>query len=316
MNLTIIMAIAFIVSGAFLNALPPQEQHVVLELQGMSRKYLIHVPHSYKGEEIPLVLFLHGAGGNSEGAAKKYGWTRKADEESFIVVFPEATPLDLTKPSHFRTNPNVWNSGLPHVKKSVDDIAYLRKVIEDVSKRYKVDPRRVYMTGFSSGASMTFRAGIELSDILTAIAPVSGHLMVEHPKPKRTMSMMLIVGDADPLNPIDGGPAKNPWTPHLVNKPPMIASVLDWLKLLNIAPTQKTVEKKGGVTFTRYGPNGKGQEVEYIVVAGQGHEWPGGERALPEKLTGKEMNTLNATDTIWQFFKRTVSALAKEGLHF
>lgn len=226
-----LILIAWIFSSLF-------AQTETFEFGGIQRSYLLHVPSSYQGKAVPLVIFLHGAGGNSEGAARHNGWLEKADQEGFIAVFPQGAPLDPKREGHFFTNPNIWNDGLHRSTIPVDDIAYLRKVIGDVTQSYKIDPKKIYLTGFSNGASMTFRAGIEMSDLLAAIAPVSGHLWLKDPKPRKKLSMMLITGDADPLNPLNGGLAENPWTWSTVNKPPMIDSVLTWLKVLNLDPSK------------------------------------------------------------------------------
>lgn len=290
-----LILIAWIFSSLF-------AQTETFEFGGIQRSYLLHVPSSYQGKAVPLVIFLHGAGGNSEGAARHNGWLEKADQEGFIAVFPQGAPLDPKREGHFFTNPNIWNDGLHRSTIPVDDIAYLRKVIGDVTQSYKIDPKKIYLTGFSNGASMTFRAGIEMSDLLAAIAPVSGHLWLKDPKPRKKLSMMLITGDADPLNPLNGGLAENPWTWSTVNKPPMIDSVLTWLKVLNLDPSKKRVVERNGVTYTTYGPNDQGKEVIFIVIKGQGHIWPCGVNWMPERYVGKPQDTLNATETIWNFF--------------
>lgn len=271
-----------------------------LTVNGQKRSYRIHVPSA--STPMPLVLMLHGAGGTAERAARHCGWIAKSDQESFIVVFPEALPANPSKPSHFGTNPNLWDDGA-HRTHPTDDIAFLRSLIQDVMQHHNVDPKRIYCTGFSNGASMSFYAGIELSDLLAAIAPVSGHLWIKSPQPKRQISLMLIAGSQDPLNPLLGGKAFNPWLKRNTVKPPMIESVNIWLKLLGISESQKTIQKSSDTLITRYGPNPKGLEVIYIIIEGQGHEWPGSPRVHPEFLTGKNQTTFNATDAIWNFFK-------------
>lgn len=281
-------------------------ERVSLTVNGLKRSYLIHVPNGIGSTPAPLVLMLHGAGGSAEGAAKNYGWLSKADQEGFIVVFPEALPLDPSQPAQFKTNPTLWNDGSkrgridPH-----DDIAYLREVVQDVARHHAIDRQRIFCTGHSNGASMCFLAGIEMSDVFAAIAPVAGHLWNQDPHPKKTLSLLFIVGGADPLNPIDGGLGRSLWS-HKANnpKPPMIDSVNPWLKLIGVNESQKRVEKKDDLLITRYGPNPVGQEVVYIIVEGQGHEWPGGQSGLPEAIMGKNKTSFSATNAIWDFFKQ------------
>lgn len=282
----------------------PHDSIQKVEVDGIKRKYLLHVPAlGSNTDRVPLVLVLHGAGGTADGAAKHYGWKEKSDEESFIVVFPEALPLDTTQPSNFKRNPNVWNDGSTRKKNThIDDSAFLRQVIEEVSQRYKVDPKGIYMTGFSNGASMTFKAGIDLSNLLAAIAPVSGHLWLKNPRPKRVISLMLITGDSDPMNPLKGGRATNPWSPLGHHSQPMEDSVKIWAQLLKENDKNAVVVDLNGVKIKRYGPNSSGQEALFIVVPGQGHEWPGSDRLLPLKTSGPNVKIYNATNAIWDFF--------------
>jgi polyhydroxybutyrate depolymerase len=280
------------------------EEEVSLIVDGLKRTYLIHVPGTDTKKEFPLVLMLHGAGGSADHVAQRYGWREKADKESFIVVFPQALPIDPYKAPRFATNPNIWNDGSNRTRQEQhDDIAYLRAVIQDVVKKNSIDQDAIFCTGFSNGASMCFLAGVELSDIISAIAPVAGHLWLKKPKPKRLISMMLITGSEDPLNPLNGGPSKSLWGNANAEKPPMIDSVNAWLRFLGIPDTQKKETKDGDVLTTLYGPNAKGLEVVYVVIDGQGHEWPGSERTLPKVITGNNDTTFNATDAIWNFFK-------------
>lgn len=279
------------------------DETVNFSLEGHERKYLLHTPVNKNQGPLPLVLVLHGAGGNAEMTASRYGWLEKADKKGFVVAFPEATPINPALPANFMTNPNVWNDGSGRGKKRVNDIAYLKKVIEDISSKTSIDPKRIYITGFSNGASMTFLAGIKLSDLVSAIAPVSGHLWTSD-KPKKLVSVLLIAGGKDPLNPLEGGMGKNPWKKEGEMKPPMIQSITEWLHLMGKEQLPKKEEVEQGVTRTTYGPDKDGFEAIFIVIPGEGHEWPGGKRALPEKITGPSVNILNATDTIWDFFNR------------
>ncbi len=279
------------------------EESIELDVDGQSREYLVYAPTTKRvHQKRPLVLFLHGAGGTAERAMENYGWVGKAKEESFIVAFPQALPLNLELPSDFKTNPNVWNDGSERGQQSADDILFLRKVVQDISKRYRIDSKRIYVTGFSNGASMAFRVGVELSDIVATIAPVSGHLWIKDLYPQRRMSALLITGADDPLNLLNGRIAKNPWNPKEEMKPPMIDSIIAWAKLLDFDESDTKVEEANGIKTIQYGPDIDELTVIFIVVADQGHEWPGGRRTLPKRISGKNVQTFNATDAIWDFF--------------
>ena len=280
-----------------------QWQNIKLAHGDFSRRYLIHVPHTLTKMAHPLVLVLHGAGSKSEDAATHYGWVQKSEKESFIVAFPQAMPLDPSRPANFKTNPNNWNDGHERREKKIDDISFLRKVVEDISAHHLIDNNRIYMTGFSNGASMTLRAGIELSDIIAAIAAISGHLWIKNPHPIRPMSMLLIAGGMDPFKPLKGGFERNPWLIKEEVIPPMKSSIEKWVKLIGIDESNKILKSKNGIDVISYGPNKNDLIAVFIVLAEQGHEWPGGQRVLPETISGKNIQTFKATDVIWNFFK-------------
>ena len=279
-----------------------------LDVDGIKRLYRLHLPkEGDKETPVPLVLMLHGAGGTALLTEEHYGWDAKADQEHFIVAYPQALPKDLSEPYNFRQNPTIWEDGSGRRSVKVADIEFLAGVIEDISKEHKVDPKKIFMTGFSNGASMTFRAGIELSDRLTAIAPVAGRLFLKNPQPKRPISLYFMVCDSDPLNPLNGGAGLNVWSRTKTYKPPMFDSMKAWIQLISadVASSQE-IQLKGGKE-TIYRSKNNNLEAIYVIAKEQGHVWPGSKRELPEKLVGPDLSALNATDLIWNFFKTKAS---------
>ena len=190
----------------------PGDHALALKVGDLDRHYTVHVPRTYDGKRpVPVVIMLHGGGGTGQGAARETLWNAKADQAGFLAVFPEATPPDLTKPGRFRGNPQTWNDGSGRFdagRKGVDDIGFLNAMLDDLARRFTVDRRRIFVTGFSNGASMTFRVGEELSRRVAAIAPVAGACWADAPRLTRPVSMCYITGDSDPLNPLEGGEPK------------------------------------------------------------------------------------------------------------
>ena len=140
---------------------------------GRIRNYIIHIPSNYDAEEpIPLVLALHGGGGNSENMQDKTGFNQLANEEGFIVVYPDGT-------GRLRNRLLTWNSG--HCcgfafKNDIDDVGFIRTLIEQIQQEFLIDTNKIFITGHSNGGMMTYRLGSELSDIVAAIAPVAGSI--------------------------------------------------------------------------------------------------------------------------------------------
>lgn len=283
----------------------------IIHLGGMDRHYTVHVPPSYDGKRpVPVVIMLHGGGGTGRAAAFETGWSAKADQAGFLAVFPEATPPDPTKPSQFRTNGQIWNdgSGRFHAgQRGIDDIGFLNVMLDELAARFAVDPLRVFVTGFSNGASMTFRVGEELSHRVAAIAPVSGACWSESPMLKRPISLCCIAGGADPLNPLEGGEPKLALGGSGIGgrkKPPVRDSIQKWTTALGCPVTPAKSVDRGGVQTVTYGPGRDHAEVVFVTVEGLGHTWAGGKSLLPESFVGKQSDKLKATDFIWDFFQK------------
>ncbi len=267
----------------------------------ITRTFDILVP-SDNTFNLPLVLMLHGGGGNSKEAAFSTQWLEKAKKESFIIVFPNGSRPDTTKPASFRHNGQNWNDGshrnLSSVKTNVDDVGFIRTLIDSLKTTYNIDDKKIYATGFSNGASMAFLLGIECADIFAAIAPVAGSFWLENPKLKNPISLIYITGDSDPLNPIEGGDIKIGMRSFGTKKP--VVDIIElWVNLLN-AKKIKDEQQKNIHKVHYQSPNA---EILWITVKNLGHHWPGGKQTLPKWMMGKPSNSLNATDEIWNFFK-------------
>ncbi len=299
----------------------PGSHKIAMTVNGLERTYILYVPAAYTPQTpAPLVIMLHGGGGTAKAALRETEWALKAEKEGFLAAFPNAMARDPSRPSSFAGNPQLWNDGSDRFypgQTAPDDVGFIAAMLDDLSARFAVDERRVFVTGFSNGASMSFRVGAELSERIAAIAPVAGALwfdpaMIGHP-----VSMCYITGTADPLNPIEGG------VPRLATgtgvgdsdrvrakpKPPVRDSILKWAKALGCPATPTSGAEADGVRTESYSPCRGAAEVLYIAVDGLGHTWAGGRSLLPERLVGKTSNKIGATDVIWGFFQKRARTL-------
>ena len=283
-----------------------------LRVGELDRRYTVHAPLGYdRTTPMPVVIMLHGGGGTGKAAAFETGWATKSDEAGFLAVFPDAMPPDPARPSHFSRNPQLWNDGSDRFytgQKAPDDVGFINLMLDDLLAKFTVDQRRVFVTGFSNGASMSFRIGAELSKRIAAISPVAGALWLEPLTLERPVPMVYVTGTADPLNLIEGG------VPRLATggsdkvrakaKPPVRDSILKWSKSLGCPATSRVTSDANGVRTEIYGPCREDAEVVYISVEGLGHTWAGGKSLLPEFMVGKRSDKIKATDVIWDFFQK------------
>jgi poly(3-hydroxybutyrate) depolymerase len=291
--------------------LPPGDHQRTIKIGERERSFLLHVPPGTKvGKPLPLVIMLHGGGGTAENAVKETGWSTKADAAGFLVAYPNATPPDPSKPGKFRGNPQTWTDAsgrFPKEGGAPDDVAFVGAMIDDIAAHTALDRKRIFVTGFSNGASMAFAVGAGLSERIAAIAPVAGACWLTNLKLKRSVSLCYVTGTADPLNPIKGGPVKLAIGEGGLggkDKPPVQDSILKWVKAVK-APVKPAEDRESnGVRMLRYGPSSDGAEVVFITIEGQGHVWPGGKNLLPEFMVGKATDKLKAVDVIWEFFEK------------
>jgi polyhydroxybutyrate depolymerase len=291
-------------------ALPPGHVRLVIPTSQGDRECVVYVPRGCDGVgPVPVVIMLHGMGGTAAHALRETGWSAKADKETFIAVYPEATRPDMDRPPSFARNPQAWNDGSGRfhaAEKGIDDVAFLKAVIDRIRADHTIDDSRIFVAGFSNGACMAFRAGAELADRIAAIAPGAGTCWTESPRPARPISVCAITGTADTLNPLDGG------FPRLAfggkeqgGRPkPAVQAVIDrWVQALECPAQPRRDETSDGVHTRVYGPGKDGAEVMLITVDGLGHHWAGGTSQAPEFLVGAPTDTLVATDVVWEFFR-------------
>jgi len=286
----------------------PGTHPFTITVKGVERSYLFHIPPSYyPARKWPVVVMFHGGGGTAKAAMWETGWDEKADKEGFLAVFPEGTPSDVSRPGRFRDNPQTWNDGSKRsnvgaASRGVPDVEFVSTMLAALKLRFSVDERRIYATGFSNGASMTFRVARELSSIIAAAAPVAGADWLNDRNVERPVPLLYITGTADPLNPVEGGEIRigpkafgtKPATQEMIGK---------WVKMHSCPHEGRVVYDKDGATGIEYGLPGETAKVVRYTIEGHGHHWPAGNSALPVRLAGRNTAKLNATDAIWEFFK-------------
>ena len=285
---------------AMADGLPPGDHRFALEVAGFRREYLVHIPSGLEKPR-PLVMLLHGTGGTVKWAQHEARFDSFSDRSDFVAVYPQALPPDPELPPRFIQNPPAWEvtSQAPTGKPFVDDLAFIRAMLDDLSSRTAIDPEHIYATGFSNGASMCFRLAAELSDRIAAIAPVAGYCRVT--SAARPVPTLFIIGDLDPMVPPAGGKIKMPWREGLVERPPISESLDRWARAMQCTPPPIIESDINGIRREHFpGP----LEFSVITIGGLGHHWPGGRGQLKRSLAGVWSNRLDANEVIWGFLSR------------
>lgn len=281
-----------------LHAADPQPARRTLLHDGIERSYVLRAPAPAQHARLPLVIVLHGGGGDALNAERMTGFTEKAAREGFFVVYPEGT-------SRFGGRLFTWNAGhcCGHAMTTkADDVGFIRALIDTLLREHPVDPARVYATGMSNGGMMAHRLGRELADRIAAVAPVVATVFGDETPPARPVPALMINGRLDVSVPHLGGPPggrfPNAWdgTPTR----PALEQGTFWAKA-NGCGTRPRGEDSDAFTHWIH-PCPAGRSVALYLMKHEGHTWPGGQKGGPWGDTPG--NALIATDVIWAFFRQ------------
>jgi polyhydroxybutyrate depolymerase len=271
-----------------------------LEVGGLTRSYLLHVPPALPAGPVPLVLVFHGGGGNGSGTERLTRFSELADRERLLVAYPEGIGRN-------------WYDGREFTRsrahrERIDDVAFVTAMLDAIARAHAVDPRRIYATGISNGAVFSHYLAAHLAPRIAAIAPVVGGI-ADPPdawlQPAQAVSVLILQGTTDPLVPYRGG--------AIAFGRGRIIDTEDaarrWARLNGAAPEPRPSAlpadgegRCGGLRLSY--PGGRdGSEVVLVRLDGGGHTWPGGAQYLPERLVGRVCRDFDATALIWEFFR-------------
>jgi polyhydroxybutyrate depolymerase len=265
-----------------------------LDIDGTQRTYRVYRPANLSGSA-PLVLILHGAAGTGQQAEDSYGWDAQADSGRFLAVFPDGVRRT------WNVDPDCCGEA---AAQDVDDVGFLTALVGSFAPL--VDKTRIYATGISNGAMMSYRLACD-TRIFAAIAPVSGTMINKCADPA-PLSIIAIHGTADRTIPYSGGPGKRDnqgagaRLPAKIDGPAIPSLMATWRKV-DGCPTPENATAGSVTTSTATCPGNRA--IELVTITGAGHQWPGGREApVAQKLLGLDppSTALPATPTIWRFF--------------
>lgn len=268
-------------------SLPVRTSVHSLVVDGLTRSYRVYRPAAVTGD-VPLVVTLHGGFGSGEQAEKSYGWDAEADQQHFVVAYPDGL--------HRAWNTGGGCCGQPAAM-NVDDVGFIRALIDDIAAKISLDHARIYATGISNGGIMSYTLACQTT-IFAAIGPDSATMLGPCPDPA-PLSVIHIHGTADTRIPYQGGQGDGT---ARIDGPAIPAVNAKWRSIDHC--TTPSITTHGPVT-TSVAVCPAGRSVELITIAGAGHQWPGGapKPPLQQVLQRDPPSTaLDATSVIWQFF--------------
>lgn len=275
-------------------------------VDGLQRKYILHLPPSYTTvQNFSLIIALHGGGGTATGAVKLYNLETLADKNNCIIVYPDAVNKAWSIPG--------MASRVKRLNTAVDDVHFISALLDTLIAYYKVNDKKIFCTGLSRGAMFSYYLADALNDRIAAIAPVCGGIsktMAATYSFKKPIPVLMINGTADPLVNYNGGFGKM----NNRNEGNDDADLLPTEMLLNkiiqlnkcttkpVITSLLNVDASDECTETEADYNCNNVKVDFIRIENGGHTWAGGTQYLPKFIIGRLCKDFSASQKIVDFF--------------
>ena len=227
---------------------------------GLNREYVLYIPNSYdETSSIPLMLNFHGFGGSASDYMLEADMRSLAETDTFILVYPQGSCLDGS--SHWNACPTGGDN-----KSDADDFGFVEAMINEISSQYNIDLERIYAAGYSNGGMMVYGLANFESELIAAVASVSGTMLDCTGPTNHPMPVIHLHGTSDGVLPYNG----NSYYSSAQN-------VLDhWIDFNNTI-TNPTVnsDSNGGMTIEHYlyDQGDSGISVEHYKYIGGDHVW-------------------------------------------
>jgi polyhydroxybutyrate depolymerase len=271
---------------------------------GQNRFYIYHVPaNAYTGASMPLVICLHGGGGDAQQMVELThgGFNTLADSDGFWVLYPSA--LD-----------GKWNDGRDPAFSQSDDVGFISALIDYFITNMNIDASRIYVTGISNGSHMVMRLARELSNKIAAVAAVcyamsekeAGLYIASEP-----VSFLVMTGTQDPLIPWFGGETNDLEGERMLGPILSMSDTVDALVSFDYCYLNPIVtwipdydpDDGTRVRVEDYTDGKYGTEVIFYQIIGGGHTWPVGYQ-YNVVVVGKTCRDIDANQVIWAFFQK------------
>ena len=144
----------------------------------------LYVPRGYTpSTAVPLILWLHGAGGSGQVSD---GLATLADRDGYAILAPDAREW-------------TWDGILGRWGPDVD---FIQAALRYTFERCNIDRQRVWVAGFSDGASYALSFGISYGDVFRRIMAFSPGVMQPIDAPGKP-PIFISHGTQDQTMPID-----------------------------------------------------------------------------------------------------------------
>jgi polyhydroxybutyrate depolymerase len=258
-TLLIALSTALLFAGAVAAALASKSGFLHRSDSGPGMRYVVYRPAGLaRDHQVPLVAVMTGL--NPNDLVTMTGFNAVADRSGFVVAYLSVPDTNNDQAEQ------TGGAGEPYA-----DLQFVHKALGEIRSAENIDPGRVYLTGFSSGAHLSFRAACILSADLTAVAPVAARLVEPNCTPSTPVSLFLLWGTTDPTTKASD----------------ILASIAHW-RAVDGCPSAATTTTARAATVQTWSGCRLGTVVSLATIQGQDHGWPS--------------DRFPATEAIWSFF--------------
>ncbi len=138
-----------------------------IDVNGVSRSYLLYVPPGDSGKQLPAFIMMHGSGSTDAQQEAYTNFDAFAEAHGLVVMYPQGIDKH-------------WNDGRVIGHESMaDDIGFMKAMLAQVIAQGRVDPKRVYAAGISNGGFMAQHMACMMPEALAGIAVVAASQPVD-----------------------------------------------------------------------------------------------------------------------------------------
>lgn len=238
-----------------------------------TRWYRIDLPAQAAGA--PILLVLHGGGGNPDQFARASGLSGPATAAGYAVIFPAGSG---------RTRLLTWNGGYccgQAAREGLDDLGFLDAVAADAAARFGLDPGGVFVTGMSNGSILAEAYAATRPEKVRAVAGVAGTLDLARFPPQGPVPILHIHGTADGHVRYTGSPGPDALVDSDFTPVDAVIAAFRGLAGPGLTRSQRQIDPVTDgtwVTETTWSRGGR-PWLRLLTVWNGGHVWPGGARA-------------------------------------
>jgi predicted esterase len=276
----------------------------VIDIDGDPREFIVYLPSGYDPSvPIPVVVMCHGSNQNGNLMYANTGWVAKAEQETFLVVFPTSWKYRLIGETGLHEK---WNT--PSAAREVvagtemkDDVKFMRAIMDSVKTSFNVDQAQIFASGFSNGGMFVLTELIpHMNEVFAAYSTGGASLLNEAASGDLSIrvdtSLYSVVGNSDDkISEGLGISQPFPLTAQAIVADPIFGGMLQRTTTRLDLDLSYSTESDPAFTRLIFNQSLVGADNEYIfmMVRGMGHLYPSGDNNRAR---------VNVADLFWDFF--------------